>query len=65
MPPRNRRTQTRAIDWRGEPTPAAREAERDYLAHLADLGLIERPWVPPPLPYYAPCLPDAERTDEP
>lgn len=65
MPPRNRKTQMRAIDWRGLPSPAAREAETFYLQHLVDLGLIERPWTPPPLPYYAPCLPDGERTHEP
>lgn len=65
MPPRNRKTQVRPVSWCGALSDEARAADAAYRQHLADLGLIERPWVPPPLPYYAHCLPDAERTDEP
>lgn len=61
----SRREQQRPIDWRGEPTRAALAADLWYRGVLAELGLIERPWTPPPLPYYAACLPDGERRDEP
>lgn len=60
MPPRNRRTQVRPVSWCGLLSPEARAADAAYREHLADLGLIERPWTPPPLPYYAAALADLE-----
>ncbi len=46
--------ESRPLDWRGKPTPAARAAEAWYRAELIRAGLL------PPAdtdPYYVPALP--------
>lgn len=60
--PRPRHERVRPLDWRGKPSPEAREAQAEYVQHLKRTGAI--PYEDSDA-WYVAALPDPEVRHEP